>query len=104
MGPWTKSASTSSRTARPTWCPKRYSSRTSCPRRAQARSTARGSAMLTQTDKAKDLAGRFGGEVGGEFTPSGIPISGIAGDYGTPFYLYHGEMISDRVSRVQESL
>jgi len=60
--------------------------------------------MLTQTDKAKDLAERFGGELGGEFTPSGIPISRIAEDYGTPFYLYHGEMISDRVRRVHEVL
>ncbi|MBA2535730.1 MAG: hypothetical protein H0V21_12045, partial [Rubrobacter sp.] len=60
--------------------------------------------MLTQTDKANDLAERFGGELGGEFAPSGIPISRIAEDYGTPFYLYHGEMISERVRRVHESL
>ena len=60
--------------------------------------------MLTQTDKAKDLAERFGGELGGEFAPAGIPISRIAGEYGTPFYLYHGEMISERVRRVHESL
>src|SRR3954447_1562859 len=76
----------------------------SCPRRARARSTARGSAMLTQTDKAKDLAERFGGELGGAFAPSGIPISRIAEDYGTPFYLYHGEMISERVRRVHKAL
>ncbi len=60
--------------------------------------------MLTQTDKANDLAERFGGEIDDEFAPSGIPISRIAEDYGTPFYLYHGEMISDRVRRVHESL
>ena len=60
--------------------------------------------MLTQTDKAKDLAGRFGGELGGEFAPSNVPISRIAEDYGTPFYLYHGEMISERVRRVHEAL
>ncbi len=60
--------------------------------------------MLTQTDKANDLATRFGGELGGEFAPSGIPISRIAQEYGTPFYLYHGEMISQRVRRVHESL
>ena len=60
--------------------------------------------MLTQTDKANDLAGRFGGESGGEFAPSGVPISGLAQEYGTPFYLYHGEMISERVSRVREAL
>ena len=56
--------------------------------------------MLTQTDKANNLVERFGGETGGEFAPSGIPISRIAADYGTPFYLYHGEMISERVRRV----
>jgi diaminopimelate decarboxylase len=61
--------------------------------------------MLTQTDKAHDLAQRFGGETAdGEFAPAGIPISHIAREYGTPFYLYHGEMISDRVRRVQEAL
>lgn len=61
--------------------------------------------MLTQTDKAHDLAERFGGETAdGEFAPAGIPISHIAREYGTPFYLYHGEMISERVRRVQEAL
>ena len=55
--------------------------------------------MLTQTDKAHDLAERFGGESEGEFAPAGIPISRIAESYGTPFYLYHGEMISERVRR-----
>ncbi len=60
--------------------------------------------MLTQTDKANDLAGRFGGESGGEFAPSGVPISGLAQEYGTPFYLYHGEMISERVRRVRAAL
>jgi diaminopimelate decarboxylase len=60
--------------------------------------------VLTQTDKARDLAERFGGEMGGEFAPAGIPVSRIAEDYGTPFYLYHGEMISERVRRVHESL
>ena len=50
--------------------------------------------MLTQTDKANDLAGRFGGGTsGGEFAPAGTPISGLAQEFGTPFYLYHGEMI-----------
>ena len=61
--------------------------------------------MLTQTDKAHDLAERFGGATAdGEFAPAGIPISHIAREYGTPFYLYHGEMISGRVRRVQEAL
>ena len=60
--------------------------------------------MLTQTDKANDLAGRFGGASRGEFAPAGIPISELAQEYGTPFYLYHGEMISERVRRVRETL
>jgi diaminopimelate decarboxylase len=60
--------------------------------------------MLTQTDKAHDLAQRFGGESEGEFAPSGVSISRIAREYGTPFYLYHGEMISERVRRVRDAL
>src|SRR5918995_299963 len=48
--------------------------------------------MLTQIDKAHVLAGRFGGEDDGEFAPGGVPIGRIAEEYGTPFYLYHGEM------------
>jgi diaminopimelate decarboxylase len=62
--------------------------------------------VLTQTDKANDLAERFGGSAakGGEFAPDGIPISEIAREYGTPFYLYHANMISDRVRRVREAL
>ncbi len=62
--------------------------------------------MLTQTNKALDLAGRFGGasEDGGEFSPAGVPISEIAREFGTPFYLYHGGMISERVRRVHEAL
>ncbi len=60
--------------------------------------------MLTQIDKARDLARRFGGERDGEFAPGGVPISRIAEEYGTPFYLYHGEMIVGRVRRVREAL
>jgi diaminopimelate decarboxylase len=60
--------------------------------------------MLTQTDKALDLAERLGGERDGEFAPSGVPISEIAREYGTPFYLYHGETIVERVRRVRETL
>src|SRR5918998_4800787 len=61
--------------------------------------------MLTQTDKALSLAERFGGSAAdGEFAPVGIPISQIARNYGTPFYLYHGEMIVERVRRVQDAL
>ncbi|HZC19388.1 MAG TPA: alanine racemase, partial [Rubrobacteraceae bacterium] len=60
--------------------------------------------MLTQLDKAHDLAGRFGGEREGEFAPRGVPISRIAQEYGTPFYLYDGEMIVERVRRVRAAL
>jgi len=62
--------------------------------------------VLTQTDKANDLAARFGGSgaEGGEFAPGGVLVSEIAERYGSPFYLYHAGMISDRVRRVQEAL
>ena len=64
--------------------------------------------MLTQQDKARALAARFdkkdsvdGGE---EFSPGGVPISQIVEECGSPFYLYHGEMLLDRVRRVREAL
>src|SRR5215212_8545306 len=60
--------------------------------------------MLTQMDKAVDLAERLGGEHDGEFAPAGVRISEIAREFGTPFYLYHGETIVDRVRRVREAL
>ena len=62
--------------------------------------------MLTQTDKANALAARFGGAAseGGEFAPGGVPISEIARQHGSPFYLYHADMISERVRRVQDAL
>src|ERR687894_1374697 len=60
--------------------------------------------MLSQVDKAHALAERFGGYRDGEFYPGGVPISLIAAEYGTPFYLYNGEMIVDRVRRVREAL
>jgi diaminopimelate decarboxylase len=60
--------------------------------------------MLTQTDKGHTLAERLGGWQDGEFAPGGVPISQIAGEYGTPFYLYHGEMIQERVRRVRAAL
>jgi diaminopimelate decarboxylase len=61
--------------------------------------------MLTQAEKALDLADRFGGGTAdGEFAPAGLPISRIAREYGTPFYLYHGEMIVERVRRVKEAI
>src|SRR3712207_720231 len=60
--------------------------------------------MLTQIDKAQTLAVRFGGWRGGEFVLVGVPIGQIAEEHGTPFYLYHGEMISERVRRVRAAL
>ncbi|HEU4493471.1 MAG TPA: type III PLP-dependent enzyme [Rubrobacteraceae bacterium] len=60
--------------------------------------------MLTQADKAIELAERLGGERDGEFAPSGVPISEIARNFGTPFYLYHGETIVGRVRRVREAV
>ncbi len=60
--------------------------------------------MLTQTDKAIELAERLGGERDGEFAPSGVPISEVAREFGTPFYLYHGETIVERVRRVRDAL
>src|ERR671917_842334 len=60
--------------------------------------------MLTQTDKALELAERLGGERSGEFAPSGVLISEIAHEFGTPFYLYHGETIVERVRRVREAV
>ncbi len=46
----------------------------------------------------------FGGVSGGEFSPGGVPVSRLAEEYGTPFYLYHGEMIADRVRKVRAAL
>src|SRR5918911_4990354 len=60
--------------------------------------------MLTQIDKAHVLAGRFGGEREGEFAPGGVSISRIAQTYGTPFYLYNGEMVVEQVRRVRDAL
>src|SRR4028119_2309589 len=60
--------------------------------------------MLTQIAKAQTLADRFGGWREGEFVPAGVPVGRIAEEHGTPFYLYHGEMISERVRRVRDAL
>ncbi len=60
--------------------------------------------MLTQKDKARALAERFDGGNDEEFSPGGVPISWIAEEYGTPFYLYHGALLVERVRRVREAL
>ncbi len=63
---------------------------------------------LTQTDKARALAARFdpeGAARGAEsFAPGGVSIEDIAERYGTPFYLYSGDMIVERVRRVRAAL
>ena len=58
----------------------------------------------SQLDKAHAVDERLGGWRDGEFSPGGIPVSRIAERYGSPFYLYHGEMISERVRRVRAAL
>ena len=60
--------------------------------------------MLTQQDKARALAGRFDKNGGEEFSPGEVPVSRIVEECGSPFYLYHGEMLLDRVHRVREAL
>ena len=60
--------------------------------------------MRTQIDKAHDLSERFGGWKDGVLAPGGVKVSDIAAEHGSPFYLYHGEMIVDRVRRVREAL
>jgi diaminopimelate decarboxylase len=58
----------------------------------------------TQAAKARALAAAFGGEVGGQLAPSGIPIAELAERYGTPFYLYDAGLISARVRGVRQAL
>jgi len=60
--------------------------------------------MLSQLAKARYLAQRFGGDCGGEFCPEGIPVSRLAEEYGTPFYLYHGGVLTDCLRRVRAAL
>lgn len=60
--------------------------------------------MSSQIHKAQALAERFGGIDDGEFHPGGVPLSGLVERYGTPFYLYSGEMVAEQVRRVQEAL
>lgn len=62
------------------------------------------SPQSVQVTKAHDLLERFGGSSNGSFTPDGVPLSRIAEDHGTPFYLYHAGMLADRVHRVREAL
>ncbi len=60
--------------------------------------------MRSQRDKTLELSDRFGGVQDGEFAPNGLALSRLAGAYGTPLYLYHGEMIVDRLRRVRAAL
>lgn len=60
--------------------------------------------MRSQRDKALELSNRFGGMQAGTFCPGGIPLSRLADAYGTPFYLYHGEMIVDRLHQIRAAV
>ena len=60
--------------------------------------------MPTQAAKARALAGQFGKAIDGTFAPAGLPIAELAGRFGTPFYLYDGGLVLDRVRRVRAAL
>lgn len=60
--------------------------------------------MRSQRDKALDISKRFGGVQAGRFTPGGIPLSRLVDAYGTPVYLYHGEMIVDRLRQLRAAV
>ena len=60
--------------------------------------------MSSQRDKALALVERFGSQRGDPFAPAGMPLDGLAQRFGTPFYLYHGEMIVDRARRIRDAL
>ncbi len=62
------------------------------------------SPQSAQVTKAQNLLERFGGLSDGAFAPGGVPLSQIAGSYGTPFYLYHAGVLADRVNRVRDAL
>lgn len=57
-----------------------------------------------QALKAISLVDRFGGGRDGIFAPAGIPVTDLAARYGSPFYLYSGELASERARRVREAL
>ncbi|CAN5738131.1 type III PLP-dependent enzyme [soil metagenome] len=60
--------------------------------------------MSTQADKARSLAGRFGPCRSGVFDPGGLLITELAERYGTPLYLYSGDLVRQRVRAVQAAL
>lgn len=60
--------------------------------------------MSNQRDKALALVERFGGQRLDRFVPARIPIEEIAERFGTPFYLYHGEMITERIRLTRQAL
>jgi len=60
--------------------------------------------MSTQADKARSLAGRFGAGRDAVFAPGGQPITELAERYGTPLYLYSGDLVRQRVRAVQAAL
>ena len=60
--------------------------------------------ITTQQDKIEQLAEHFGGIEGNELTIGGYRVSDLAKEFGTPLYIYSGEMIVDQVRRVQAAL
>ena len=60
--------------------------------------------MLSQAAKARLLAGRFGGWVNGELSPGEVPLSRLVAEFGTPLYLYHAGMLTERLQRVRGAL
>ena len=60
--------------------------------------------MLTQTDKALDLAQRLGGERVSEIAPSGLPTPDIVRKIGISFYPHHGATIAAKVRPVMGAL
>lgn len=60
--------------------------------------------MHSQWDKSRELIEGFGGIREGVFSPGGISLYQLADAYGTPFYLYHGEMIVDRLYQIRQAL
>jgi diaminopimelate decarboxylase len=58
----------------------------------------------SQATKAISLVDRFGGSRDGVFAPAGIPVTDLAARYGSPFYLYSGELATERARRVREAL
>jgi diaminopimelate decarboxylase len=60
--------------------------------------------VLTQSAKARRLAARLGSQRDGVFAVGEVPVSAIAQRHGTPFYLYSGEALVERVRTTHDTL